>query len=89
MARANRHYNSGFVWHITHRCHKNEFLLRFAQDRQQLAAMAFRREEAVRDMYIKLLGDFKPYIHPRHRWPEGRGDFAEYAVDSWKKEPGV
>jgi len=34
MARANRHYISGCVWHITHRCHKKKFLLRFAQDRE-------------------------------------------------------
>jgi len=24
MARANRHYIPGSVWHITHRCHKKE-----------------------------------------------------------------
>jgi len=33
MARANRHYIPGCVWHITHRCHKREFLLKFAKDR--------------------------------------------------------
>ena len=26
MARAKRHYLPGHVWHITHRCHKKEFL---------------------------------------------------------------
>jgi putative transposase len=25
----------GYVWHITHRCHKAEFLLKFAQTRQR------------------------------------------------------
>ena len=35
MPRANRHFISGYVWHITHRCHKKEFLLKFAQDRQR------------------------------------------------------
>ena len=35
MARANRHYLPGCVWHITHRCHKKEFLLRFVRDRQR------------------------------------------------------
>jgi REP element-mobilizing transposase RayT len=35
MARANRHFIPGYVWHITHRCHKQEFLLRFAKDRQR------------------------------------------------------
>ena len=34
MARAKRHYIPGHVWHITHRCHKREFLLKFAKDRQ-------------------------------------------------------
>jgi putative transposase len=33
MARAKRHYIPGNVWHITHRCHKREFLLKFAKDR--------------------------------------------------------
>lgn len=34
MPRANRYYIPGQVWHITHRCHKQEFLLRFRRDRQ-------------------------------------------------------
>ena len=34
MARANRHHIPGQVWHITHRCHKKEFLLKFARDRK-------------------------------------------------------
>jgi putative transposase len=29
MPRANRHIVSGHVWHITHRCYKKEFLLKF------------------------------------------------------------
>lgn len=33
MARASRHYIPDCVWHITHRCHKQEFLLRFKKDR--------------------------------------------------------
>ena len=35
MPRANRYYLPGQVWHITHRCHKKEFLLRFARDRRR------------------------------------------------------
>ena len=34
MPRAHRHFLPGHVWHITHRCHKQEFLLKFARDRQ-------------------------------------------------------
>jgi len=33
MARAQRHYIPGQIWHITHRCHKREFLLKFSKDR--------------------------------------------------------
>lgn len=33
MPRANRYFTKGRVWHITHRCHNREFLLRFARDR--------------------------------------------------------
>jgi len=34
MARANRHFIPGQVWHITHRCHKRDFLLKFVKDRR-------------------------------------------------------
>ena len=33
MARAKRHFIPGYIWHITHRCHKREFLLKFLKDR--------------------------------------------------------
>jgi len=35
MARANRHFISGYAWHLTHRCHKREFLLKFTKDKQR------------------------------------------------------
>jgi len=35
MARAKRHYIPGQIWHITHRYHKREFLLKFAKDRKR------------------------------------------------------
>lgn len=34
MPRANRHYIPGHAWHLTHRCHKKKYLLKFARDRQ-------------------------------------------------------
>lgn len=34
MPRANRHFLPGHAWHITHRCHQQEFLLKFSRDRQ-------------------------------------------------------
>ncbi len=35
MARAKRHYLPGYAWHITHRCHKREFLMKFGRDRRR------------------------------------------------------
>jgi putative transposase len=33
MPRANRYFVPGYVYHLTHRCHNRQFLLRFARDR--------------------------------------------------------
>jgi putative transposase len=33
MPRAKRHYEPGYVWHLTHRCHNREYLLKFEKDR--------------------------------------------------------
>lgn len=35
MPRAHRYFLPDHVWHITHRCHKQEYLLSFAKDRQR------------------------------------------------------
>jgi REP element-mobilizing transposase RayT len=35
MERAHRHFIPGQVWHLTHRCCKREFLLKFARDRKR------------------------------------------------------
>jgi putative transposase len=34
MPRANRYRLPGYVWHLTERCHRKQFLLKFARDRQ-------------------------------------------------------
>jgi putative transposase len=34
MPRANRYWLPGCVWHLTHRCHRRQFLLRFGRDRR-------------------------------------------------------
>ncbi len=34
MSRANRYFLPGHVWHITQRCHKQQFLLKFKKDRR-------------------------------------------------------
>jgi REP element-mobilizing transposase RayT len=41
MPRANRHFIPGYVWHITHRCHKKEFLLKFSRDRRRYLQWLF------------------------------------------------
>ncbi len=35
MPRGNRYFMSNRIWHITHRCHKREFLLKFPRDRKR------------------------------------------------------
>ncbi len=35
MPRANRYFVPGQIWHITHRCHKKECLLKFKRDRER------------------------------------------------------
>jgi len=52
MPRANRHFIPGHVWHITHRCHKKEFLLKFKTDRQRWLKWLF---EARKRYYTKIL----------------------------------
>ena len=52
MARAKRHFLPGHVWHITHRCHKKEFLLKFARDRRRWLRWLF---EAKKRYGIRIL----------------------------------
>lgn len=52
MPRANRYYVPGHVWHITHRCHKKEFLQKFAKDRQ---AWLDRLHSDERDCVVKAI----------------------------------
>jgi len=52
MPRANRYILPGRVYHLTHRCHDRQFLLRFAKDRDGYLR---RRREAVRSVEASLL----------------------------------
>ena len=45
MARANRHHIPGQIWHITHRCHKREFLLKFSKDRERWLHWVFEAKK--------------------------------------------
>ena len=52
MPRANRTSCSGQVWHITHRCHQKEFLLKFVRDRRRWRHWLF---EATRRYGLSVL----------------------------------
>ncbi len=45
MARANRHHIPGQIWHITHRCHKKEFLLKFVRVRKRWIQCLFKAKK--------------------------------------------
>jgi putative transposase len=45
MARANRHFISGHIWHLTHRCHKREFLLKFSKDRNRWIELLLKAKQ--------------------------------------------
>ncbi len=45
MPRANRFYHPGYVWHITHRCHKKEFLLKFDKDKRRWTRWLFEAKK--------------------------------------------
>jgi len=45
MARANRHFLPGYLWHITHRCHHKNFLLKFVRDRRSYLRWLFEAKK--------------------------------------------
>ena len=45
MPRASRHFLPGHLWHITHRCHERDFLLKFAKDRQRYLHWLFEAKK--------------------------------------------
>jgi putative transposase len=45
MPRANRYFLPGHIWHITHRCHKKEFLLKFNRDRDRWIVWLFEAKK--------------------------------------------
>lgn len=45
MPRANRFYRPGYVWHVTHRCHRQEFLLKFDKDKRRWVHWLFEAKK--------------------------------------------
>jgi putative transposase len=74
MPRAHRYHLNGYIWHLTHRCHRRQFLLRFGRDRR-----AWRRWlYAARIRYGLCVLDYTAtanHIHLMVR-DEGRGEIA-------------
>ncbi len=52
MPRRNRPYIPGFLWHVTHRCHKKEYLLKFEKDKKRWRNWLF---EAKKRFGLKIL----------------------------------
>jgi putative transposase len=52
MPRANRYYIPGHIWHIRHRCHKKECLVKFKYDRERRLNWLF---EAIKRFYLTIL----------------------------------
>ena len=45
MVRAYRYFLPGYTWHLTQRCHKREFLLKFARDRRRWRQWLFQAKQ--------------------------------------------
>ena len=45
MPRCNRYFLSDKIWHITHRCHKRDFLLKFKRNRQRWIRWLFEAKK--------------------------------------------
>lgn len=45
MVRAYRYFLPGYTWHLTQRCHKREFLLKFARDRRRWRKWLFQAKK--------------------------------------------
>jgi len=55
MARAKRHYLPGQIWHITHRCHKKEWLLKFVKDRRRWLQWLFNAKKRYRLVILNYM----------------------------------
>ncbi len=81
MARAKRHYVPDQIWHITQRCHKREFLLKFKQDRHRWIQWLF---EAKRRFGLVAGRTAQEYNRRKHR----KGAFWEDRYHSTAIETG-
>lgn len=69
MPRANRHALPGHVWHLTHRCHRQQFLLKFVRDRRVWRRWLFE----ARKRYDLCVLDFMVTSNHIHLLVQDRG----------------
>jgi|SRR5208283_2310610 len=95
MPRAKRHFLPGYAWHITHRCHKREFLLGFARDRRSWVSWLFEAKKRNRlrvlnymatsnHIHLLVLDSGEREVIPRSMQLIDRQDSS--AIQSKKKE---
>jgi len=88
MPRANRYYLPGYVWHLTQRCHRKQFLLKFARDRRAWVAWLY----AARRRYGLCVLDYtvtSNHIHLLVR-DQGRGGELQWSDPiCWDLLPSV
>jgi hypothetical protein len=74
MPPANRYFLPGYIWHITHRCHKKEFLLKFSKDRERWISWLFRASKRYRSIdtssLMKIVGiqDIEAFQKQHQQW---------------------
>ena len=62
MPRASRYWVKGAAYHLTHRCHNRDFLLRFARDRDDYRAM-LRQELQRRSVSLLSYAITSNHVH--------------------------
>ena len=75
MPRANRHFLPGHIWHLTQRCHRRAFLLKFARDRKRWRLWLFeaKRRYGLQVLNYQVLSN---HIHLLVR-DAGHGEIAD------------
>ena len=61
MPRANRHFLPDHIWHITHRCHKKDYLLKFAKDRDCWIRWLYEARKRYGLCILNLHGHVQPH----------------------------
>lgn len=81
MPRGNRHFLPRQVWHITHRCHQQAFLLKFARDRQHYLRWLFEVKKRFWALCTQLHGHLEPHSPVGKRYRPGR-DLAKHGFQA-------